>query len=202
MATPIDPLFLILPLLEKSSSMFCDAEQLCEAFNDTQLSAYLSPAIKSQLPCICENKEAGGELYYRLSEERTIAWLKCKVKQMAAFIRETQPSFAAMDDDGLSSYAAGLIGEYMSLAWSEKLLKSLNIQLPSAVERPPPQQHQYNNNSNNNGEDANKRMRLDPKEITKQKAAIARQQAKQEKLSKEASGMRKLSAFFTKKPSV
>lgn len=121
---------------------------------------------------------------------------------MAAFIRETQPSFAAMDDDGLSSYAAGLIGEYMSLAWSEKLLKSLNIQLPSAVERPPPQQHQYNNNSNNNGEDANKRMRLDPKEITKQKAAIARQQAKQEKLSKEASGMRKLSAFFTKKPSV
>lgn len=122
---------------------------------------------------------------------------------MAALIRETQPSFVAMDDDGLSGYAAGLMGEYVSLAWSEKLLKSLNIQLPSAVERPPPQQIQYNNNNNNNGgEDANKRMRLDPKEIAKQKATVARQQAKEEKLAKEASGMRKLSAFFTKKPSV
>lgn len=41
-----------------------------------------------------------------------------------------------------------------------------------------------------------KRPRLDPKELAKQKAAETRQAAKAAKLAKEASGMRKLSAFF------
>lgn len=45
-----------------------------------------------------------------------------------------------------------------------------------------------------------KRARVDPKEAAKQKAAEARQAAKAAKLAKEASGMRKLSAFFTPRP--
>lgn len=39
-------------------------------------------------------------------------------------------------------------------------------------------------------------MRLDPKEAARQKAAATRQAAKVDKMKKEASGMRKLSAFF------
>ena len=41
-----------------------------------------------------------------------------------------------------------------------------------------------------------KRVRLDPKEAARQKAAATRQAAKVDKMKKEASGMRKLSAFF------
>ncbi len=40
---------------------------------------------------------------------------------------------------------------------------------------------------------------MDPKEAAKAKAAEARQAAKAAKLAKEASGMRKLSAFFQPK---
>lgn len=45
-----------------------------------------------------------------------------------------------------------------------------------------------------------KKARMDPKEAAKQKAAESRQAAKAAKLAKEASGMRKLSAFFAARP--
>ena len=41
---------------------------------------------------------------------------------------------------------------------------------------------------------------IDPKTAAKAKAAESRQQNKAAKMAKEASGMRKLSAFFTTKP--
>ena len=43
-------------------------------------------------------------------------------------------------------------------------------------------------------------LQLDPKEAAKQKAAESRLASKNAKLAKEASSMRKLSAFFKPKP--
>lgn len=45
-----------------------------------------------------------------------------------------------------------------------------------------------------------KKVRMDPKEAAKQKAAESRAATKQAKLVKEAAGMRKLSSFFAPRP--
>eukprot|EP00887_Chlorella_sp_A99_P003218 scaffold9.g3218.t1 len=225
-ATPVDPLLILLPLLEEARGangagvgVFCDLEQMLSPLGQASahlLAPLLAPAAASSssaLECVCDWKEAGGQRYYRLSEARALAWLRCKVGAAAAALRTTHaPAFEGMDDAALSAYAAGLMGEYLSRAWRDRLAQARPeaggvraLGLPSeeqaaaaaaaatAVVRAaswepghPPSDH--------------KRVRLDPKEAAKQKAAQKRQEEKAAKAAKEAAGMRKLSSFFKPKP--
>ena len=40
-----------------------------------------------QLACLCDVKQAGGQSYFRLSEERVLAWLRLKVDQAKAALQ-------------------------------------------------------------------------------------------------------------------
>jgi len=88
MATPVDPLFLLLPLLEaarsrsesKPDGVFVDiAEALVDdRYPALEVLAHLTHS-KGQLDCICEKKTLGSNSYYRLQDERVHTWLDLKV---------------------------------------------------------------------------------------------------------------------------
>lgn len=208
-ATPVDLLFLLLPALQKSQSSgnFCDIEHIVECTGSSYQSAHmLSSLITAQsslLSCICDTKQSGGQTFYRLNDDKTINWLKLKVKSVKEALVVPHSPFATMTDTSLSEYAAGLLSEYLSCDWSTKLSAALNLPLESGASEggmkgdgpagynpdvpyyPPV------------GNDA-KRPRFDPKQAAKLKAAEARKEAKTAKRMKEAEGMRKLSSFFSK----
>jgi ribonuclease H2 subunit B len=165
------------------------------------LTALITP---HQMQCICDSKQIGDQFYYRLNDERVLAWLELKVEQTKTALVEQAAGFAGMDTVGLTAYSAGILGEYLSQEWSNKLSKYLGLPQPgddvagglgNGVAAPPPM---YNPDVSFDLPEA-KRPRFDPKEAAKAKAQAARQEAKAAKIAKEASGMRKLSSFFSKK---
>lgn len=97
-----------------------------------------------------------------------------------------------MDEIALSAYAAGLISEYLSNNWEERLKSELKLPDESAM----PVVHHAE--PLHRAPNEVKRAKFDPKEAAKAKAAAQRKEAKEAKLAKEAAGMKKLSAFFKK----
>ena len=208
-ATPVDVLFLILPALEStraSGGNFCELEHCLERLCLTpealeSVTALITP---EQMQCICDTKQVGDQYYYRLNDERVLAWLSLKAEQTKGALVEQAAGFAGMDALGLTAYAAGILGEYLSQEWSTNLSKYLGLPQPgdnaggataAGAAAPPPM---YNPDVEFDRSEA-KRPRYDPKEAAKVKAAAARQEAKAAKIAKEAAGMRKLSSFFQKK---
>ena len=171
--------------------------------SDTEL--LKSSATHSQLQCVCDSKDVGGQYYYRLSEPRTLAWLRLKIASTKAALAASHSGFASMEDIGLAAYAAGLLGEYVSPEWNSKLATSLGISSEGGNNNGEGSQGQTGNGPAGYNADISfdrppeaKKPRLDPKEMAKAKAAESRAATKAAKMAKEASGMRKLSSFFTK----
>jgi ribonuclease H2 subunit B len=202
-------LFLILPALEQTRSTggnFCEVEHCLEplCLTPSASEALIALITPGQMQCICDSKQVGDQFYYRLNDDRVLAWLSLKVEQTKAALVEQAAGFAGMDTLGLTAYAAGILGEYLSLEWSSKLSKYLGLPQPgdgagnataTGAAAPPPM---YNPDVAFDRPET-KRPRFDPKEAAKAKAQAARQEAKAAKAAKEAAGMRKLSSFFSKK---
>ena len=249
LSTPVDPLLLLLPLLERAkgdaapgAGRFCDLEQvLCMA--DAPAAQLLAPLLATQLACVCDVTEAGGQSYYRLSQGKALAWLRLKVAQAARALQAAPgAAFANLDDAAITAYAAGLLGESLSPAWAERLAAALGLQAaaPAAAHRPPPMldfdapvEKRQRVSGIHSGAAAGRSaggsftqpgpplllltsstqsytkpdgcpllfpVQIDPKEAAKAKAAESRLATKEAARAKEASKMRKLSSFFTKKP--
>lgn len=203
--TPVDVLFLILPALDSTRSSggnFCELEHCleCLCLSPTAYEALYGLVTHEHMQCICDSKQVGAQYYYRLNDERVLAWLGLKVDQTKAALVEQASGFSGMDPMGLTAYAVGILGEYLSPEWSSKLSKYLGVPQPGddaahgAAVAPP----LYSSDVAFDRPEA-KRPRFDPKEAAKAKAQAARQEAKAAKIAKEASGMRKLSSFFSKK---
>ena len=178
----------------------------CLGCSPTALTSITSLITHSQLQCLCDSKDVGGQFYYRLCEQRVLAWLRLKVAQTKAGLSETASGFAEMDDRGLTVYAVGVLGEYITPEWAVKLSSSLCLPDAAAGAAVGPSHGApsgYNPDSleypGYDQPSQAKRPRFDPKEAAKAKAAEARAATKAAKIAKEASGMRKLSSFFMKK---
>lgn len=89
MCTPIDVLFLALPLLrscrrsgaDSGAGVFTSLDNLLESDGQPQLHR-LTELLKPHLPCVCDVKQVADDSYYRLSDARVLAWLCCKVQQV------------------------------------------------------------------------------------------------------------------------
>ncbi|KAL6052754.1 Ribonuclease H2 subunit B [Balamuthia mandrillaris] len=91
MATPVDPLFLLLPLLEKNRKQsaenvgyYCTLEQIL--VEDNKVPAYQHllrfPNLTTALSAICIVKEVSDLVLYCLNDEQVIGWLKCKMERL------------------------------------------------------------------------------------------------------------------------
>ncbi|KAG2175892.1 hypothetical protein INT44_000370 [Umbelopsis vinacea] len=164
MMTPIDPLFVLLPVLAETRKKSAESDgrfvQYDSIFSDAdEDKRYQSlhrladiPGLSAQLGHLCDQQEyIKDEFVYRLNEDKTLKWLRLKVQAVAdnvekmpillQFINEQLFDIdAPQTDTNIRSDAytwAGIqvVSEYITDAWQEKLNKSYTLtKLESQVE--------------------------------------------------------------------
>lgn len=91
LSTPIDVLYVLLPVLERSrkkhpsdtssAGVFCSMEQLLYDEQHPEL-ARLAPLAEKHLTCVCDVKEVCDEKYYRLNDDLVrVGWCLLDVSQ-------------------------------------------------------------------------------------------------------------------------
>ncbi|KAE8627165.1 hypothetical protein XENTR_v10006893 [Xenopus tropicalis] len=214
-ATPIDPMFLVLHYLikaDKEQGKFQPVEQIVvdEEFPSCSMLLQCTPVSKS-LHHVTEEKEIGSKKFYKYSKEKTLVWLKKKVEltvkvlkssnicvgggvQSATFIRNTQGSDVKEED--YTRYAHGLISEYLTEDLREDLSKYLGLpDLSSPTPEPPVKKRKVSEAPVEAEEDYTK-FNSD----SKNKKSNSKMTAAQKSLAKvDKSGMKNISAFFSPK---
>ncbi|KAJ9509433.1 hypothetical protein QJQ45_001881 [Haematococcus lacustris] len=142
------------------------------------------------LECVCDVKRSGGEDYYRLNDNRVLAWLVCKAGQAQHALSAQLAGMSPLDQH---TYCCDFLAEYLAPKWAVMLRKHFNVpeDNPSQGGRPADSSH--------GEQSATKRLKLDPKEAAREMARKRAQQARLEDAAKQASGTKKLTAFFTPK---
>eukprot|EP01116_Phalansterium_solitarium_P017980 TRINITY_DN4589_c0_g1_i1.p1 TRINITY_DN4589_c0_g1~~TRINITY_DN4589_c0_g1_i1.p1 ORF type:complete len:305 (+),score=68.22 TRINITY_DN4589_c0_g1_i1:50-964(+) len=92
LATPVDPMFLMIPLLEASrkktdshAGVFCALDQV---FPDTAHTGFahlhtIAKDASEQLSLLCDLNDKMDEPFYRLNDDKVLRWLRCKVDRLA-----------------------------------------------------------------------------------------------------------------------
>ena len=89
MATPIDPLFLLLPHLQGDARYFRPLSDCLSGAADEaalELTALALPGIAKRLRAVCDVKDNYDEPMVRLNEDKVMAWLRRKTEALRAFI--------------------------------------------------------------------------------------------------------------------
>jgi len=189
----------LLPLLERARGpgRYVSVEQLledeaCPAF------ALLRPAAAAALPSVCATQVVGEEWYYRLEDERLLAWLRLKVQALAASLATgatAGAAFEALDGASRTAYACELLGEYLAQAVLERLRAHLGVAAiaHAPVEAPLPH---FVEADERGGAPPEKKAKLS----AAAKASASRTANNQVKNAKAAEGSRSLASFFGGKP--
>ncbi|KAL6757614.1 ribonuclease H2, subunit B [Haematococcus lacustris] len=202
--TPMDPLFVLLPVLDAARKQSNDSPGVFSALDQIiEEGAVQWPALPlllqqgvvgpSDLECVCDVKRSGGEDYYRLNDNRVLAWLVCKAGQAQHALSAQLAGMSPLDQH---TYCCDFLAEYLAPKWAVMLRKHFNVpeDNPSQGGRPADSSH--------GEQSATKRLKLDPKEAAREMARKRAQQARLEDAAKQASGTKKLTAFFTPKAKV
>ncbi|GLC33174.1 hypothetical protein PLESTB_000362700 [Pleodorina starrii] len=155
--------------------------------------------LDQQLACICDVRKVDDMCYYRLNEDRVLAWLCCKFRRMQAALA---PQLAGMDAAHAAAYVLGFLAEYVGDPWVGRVAQRLGVKNEKELAA-------GGGSANANGgtlqpTDGNtlgttrpgaplagppeKKQKIDPRVASKQAA-----------LAKQAVGTKKLTSFFTKK---
>jgi len=229
LSTPIDPIFLALPYLRKTSqAMPLDQLLKDEEFPETE--RLLRSISLKHLNQVADRKGDEDLNAYKYNEEKTLSWLQRKTERVAevlkqkgihvsggavsaTFVKSGKPETS--DAESYLRYAHGIVSEYLTEDLSVKLLKYLGL-----PEEKPSECHgkrklsvaQYGGNSNTamppcapTGELFKKARQEDLAnggvlDLTKpEKAAKPSITAKDKARAKAASGSKNISTFFKKK---
>ena len=163
----MDPLFLALPVLEKARNKtpehlgrFCSKDQIFGGWAEScDVAMKLSTVSGMNLEVICDVQDVADESYYRLNDDRVIAWVSAKVNAILAFkypdldvaswkklsasgssasiagmsrddkIKAMQDADRARGDKDRITFGAALVTDYLHSSWAEKLLSSLHLSL-------------------------------------------------------------------------
>ncbi|KAH8367631.1 hypothetical protein KR084_000474 [Drosophila pseudotakahashii] len=90
MTTPVDPTLLALHHLRKhcaQRAMSLDNIAVEEASTSRLLTEFLAP---ESLKCVSDVKSSGDQRFYKYNQERTLAWLALKTRQVAGILKDKQ----------------------------------------------------------------------------------------------------------------
>jgi len=144
-ASPIDPLFLLINLLEENrrkteshEGYFCELTQILSHSKCTGFLQLNNIYKDVDLSLICDIRD-GNEPLYRLNDEKLIQWLRCKVKKLIEKI-EVSPSIIPaaqavtfrskekkLTKEEILHFSLGLISEYIDSKTLENLSSSFGI---------------------------------------------------------------------------
>lgn len=205
LATPINPVFVLLALLnvgpQQPAGMFQEVESLlcCEQWPDAQ---QLLPLARQHLPCICDVKAVENDAtYYRPSTQRVLACLRLVAdRALAAFRSHSASSIAGLPQPEQQAYVIRFMRDYLSQAWFDKLASSYSLS-PHSLSTQDTNVPAVRSAAGGNSTEKKPKV-VDPKEAARKKAEESRAAAAAAKLQKQAAGSKKISQFFqaTKKP--
>ncbi|KNC52174.1 uncharacterized protein AMSG_01000 [Thecamonas trahens ATCC 50062] len=142
-ATPFDPLFLMLAVLERCPSIetsFHRRDQILSCESCPALGRTLGALVADFSPlCERKGKEAVGDdsSLWRLDEARVVAWLKTKVEAVVAamalvsaaavsgFRSSSARNKKRKRSDELAGFAVALVSDYVSETWAAKLSEAV-----------------------------------------------------------------------------
>ncbi|XP_024386037.1 uncharacterized protein [Physcomitrium patens] len=139
LATPIDPLFIILPILEQLRMKKGDDLGKFRSLDDI-LSVdgypgyrYLLPYLQRSIGVICETRDVGQVKYYRLDDSKTVAWLICKVNRLSGALRASSRNFQGMVSNDLYTYVTKMLEEYVKMdPWVPAICKYLGVDMDTS----------------------------------------------------------------------
>mmetsp|Transcript_11152 Transcript_11152/g.68694 ORF Transcript_11152/g.68694 Transcript_11152/m.68694 type:complete len:285 (+) Transcript_11152:2096-2950(+) len=206
MATPVDPLFAMISLLEKSrqksmesDGRFCDVEHIVGQESGSDILLGVND-LEQRLQSICNVKETGGMKFFRLCDEKLLAWLCCKVDQVMGALQEhCGGMFTQLATEALQTYSVEFLSDYLSHEWAERLRKVLHLPALGMGAKEAfgdvRDADEGNFISRESAEDRKKRqaqVKVRQQEETKKKAKLA-------KAAAAARGTKQLTTFFSKK---
>ncbi|CAO3670979.1 unnamed protein product [Umbelopsis ramanniana] len=156
MMTPIDPLFILLPVLAEirkksaeSDGRFVQYDNIFSDADDDQRYQSLHrladiPGLSAQLGHLCDQQEyMQGEFVYRLNEDKALEWLRLKVEAVAnnidkmpvllqyineqLFDIDAPQTDASIRSDAYTWAGIQVVSEYITEVWQEKLSKSYSF---------------------------------------------------------------------------
>lgn len=217
-ATPVDPLFLVLPYLINAggkANRFMSLEQLVTDEELPDCHKILTCSGMDHILQVADRKDIDDDLQvYRYNSEKTLAWLKAKTDSLADMLEKTQVNVSAKSSqssmfvrsktssasrESYVQYAFGMVSDYLPVAVEEDLRTYLGV--PAVQEKPAVVDTVEN-------ERPNKKLKLTGDltptddysagiDLKKDKSKTGKLTAAQKKLSKvDKSGMKSISSFF------
>lgn len=218
-ATPIDPLFLLLPCLINSgkNGRFTPLDQMAGDNESPDLVRLLSAVSPGQLRHVCDFKDIDDDLQvYRFSKKNCMNWLKAKTDAAAEVLKlkdinvDTKGSKSSMfvrskesvqaNEETYKQYACEMICEYLPVGIEEELRSYLGI--PAVEEK---KQKEVEN------QPPKKKIKLDSDltptddysagvDLKKDKSKNSKLTPAQKKLQQtDKTGMKSISSFFSPK---
>lgn len=151
MLTPVDPLFILVPILKKlAGQQFRSLDDICTTYSQegpkgsSRLDYALSPDIDWQK--VCDVKQIDDQSFIRFNEDKYIEWLIKKhdrtMKALANHMSDDNPSKAT-----LMSYAFDLIDKYVPDELSGKFKTQMRISdITKEIDQQKPKVEKASNN--------------------------------------------------------
>ncbi|KAI4364995.1 hypothetical protein MLD38_021022 [Melastoma candidum] len=140
MATPVDPVFVLLPLFEDARMKKGDEagkfRQLDEIMFVDGFPAYhsLVSAAEKSMHVVCEVKEIGSTQFFRLDDSKVLSWLSCKAHQLKNTLATLDRNYAARSEKETLADAVAIMGEYLTEEpWIKHLCDNLNLNLTAEI---------------------------------------------------------------------
>ncbi|XVF13757.1 hypothetical protein REPUB_Repub08aG0235100 [Reevesia pubescens] len=138
-ATPIDPVFSMLPLFEEARMKKVDDpgkfRQLDEILfiNDYPGYQHLSSIAENCMQIVCDIKEIGSSKFFRLDDMKVLAWLYYKVCQLKQTLPALDRNYAAREEKDTLADAVSILGEYLKdEPWLKLLCNHFKLNLLEA----------------------------------------------------------------------
>ncbi|ORX89767.1 hypothetical protein K493DRAFT_410247 [Basidiobolus meristosporus CBS 931.73] len=207
--TPVDPLFLLIPILEAAREEKSGSEgvfrQLDDVLGETSYRHIAElPGIMEQLKNICDYKVIIDTVQvYRLNNEKVLAWLKRKVEMILdhfSSLPGLSQQILFLDSETLTEEQRQILkrrvivqtlSDYLNAAWQDRLMSAYNFEEIAKIE----------NAASMSAVDspADYIKRATPKEVVETKKPKLTQT--QKKLAKvNTKGMKTMDSYFKKKP--
>ena len=228
-ATPIDPRFLLIPLLLEGQGLqdgtqpvgrFVNIpDALAEARMRRNLPLGLGHlwecAKGEQLEEICEVKEAGGMQFYRLSEEKVLTWACKKLPLLIDALLQHDSDIVAHSSHSVLvekreatsaevlQKAVAILAEYLPEELSKKVRERLGVvEGEGTAEVTEEQMRQYKNATDIKGRFKKPSQVAEESAAKPKPAATITQKTSQKKLAmaKEKLGLKQISSFFSPPP--
>ncbi|GMH10735.1 hypothetical protein Nepgr_012576 [Nepenthes gracilis] len=136
MSTPIDPVFIMLPIFEKARFKKGDDpgkfRQLDEMVFVDGHPGYqqLLPVVEKSMHVVCEVKEVGSVKFFRLDDSKVLAWLCQKVYRLKLTLLTLDKNYAAQDEKHTMADAVSILREYLKDdPWLKLLCNHLRLNL-------------------------------------------------------------------------